>query len=198
MKTKIMDALQIMAVVLLTGSTAFAMQPSEPQISSPEQRIESHTNVQPIVPAETAPEPVETPTPPIQTAVAPEVAPEPVAVVPAGDCASEVYKYTDWNQKSAYDVMMQESSNNPDNHNDTPSTGDYSIGCFQINLQGYDNLRAKYRDSTLMGYVGPATVEGLEPWLKIAENNVKVAHHMWRSSGWGPWSNHTCKVVLCQ
>jgi hypothetical protein len=115
----------------------------------------------------------------------------------ASTCASEVAKY-DWPQTIAHDVMMAESRNNPDNHNDDASTGDYSIGCFQINLLGEQNLAAKYRDSKLFGYTGEMTVAGLEQWLKVAKHNVAVAHYMWQGQGWIPWEL-TCKYkVRCE
>jgi hypothetical protein len=110
-------------------------------------------------------------------------------------CANEVQRYS-WNKSVAHAVMMAESNNNPDNHNDTPSTGDYSIGCFQINLKGTSNLNAKYRDSVRAGYTGAKTVSGLETWLKNAKNNVAVAHIMWSDQGWNPWGATTCKYKV--
>jgi hypothetical protein len=69
-----------------------------------------------------------------------ELAPEPiieapVVVQPSGDCASELAKY-DWPQNDAYKIMFKESSNNPATLNNNPGTGDYSIGCFQVNIKG--------------------------------------------------------------
>ena len=57
----------------------------------------------------------------------------PVAV--GGDCLSELGKY-DWPQADAYKIMMKESSNNPLIVNNNPATGDYSVGCFQVNIIG--------------------------------------------------------------
>ena len=76
--------------------------------------------------------------------------------------------------------MMIESGNNPLTINDNPSTGDYSVGCFQINLIGS------------MRYTRPS-----EEWLKIASNNVSYAYRMYieqgstfcKSSGWA----NSCK-----
>lgn len=130
-----------------------------------------------------APEPIKAPEP------APQVTPT---------CAGEVQRYS-WNKSVAHAVMMAESSNNPQNHNDNPTTGDYSIGCFQINLKGTANLNAKYRDSVRVGYTGAKTVSDLALWLKNAENNVAVAHIMWSDQGWRPWAYQTCKYkVVCR
>lgn len=62
--------------------------------------------------------------------------------------------------------MMQESSNNPLRINDNPNTGDYSVGCFQINLIG--DMR-KSRPP--------------EPWLLQPENNVRYAYEMYVAQG---------------
>lgn len=105
----------------------------------------------------------------------------PAPAPPSGDCASELAKY-DWPREAAYKVMMQESRNNPNTVNNNPNTGDYSVGCFQINLIG--SMRAA-RPS--------------ESSLKIAENNVKYAYQMFvgqgrtfcKTSGW----YNTCKKV---
>jgi hypothetical protein len=115
----------------------------------------------------------------------------------APTCESEVRKY-DWPQTIAYNVMMAESRNNPGNHNDNLNTGDYSIGCFQINLLGDANLRAKYRDAQAHGYTGDMSVASLEMWFKTASNNVAVAYTMWRSSGWQPWQYTCIHKVVCE
>lgn len=98
----------------------------------------------------------------------------------SGDCASELTKY-DWDQATAYRVMMKESSNNPGNLNNNPGTGDYSVGCFQINLYG---ANASSRPS--------------EAWLKVAANNVAYAYQLWSGSRsfMGHWPN-TCRAVGC-
>lgn len=100
--------------------------------------------------------------------------------VALSDCASEINKY-DWNTKQAYDIMMIESGNNPTIVNDNPNTGDYSVGCFQINLIG--NMR---------------NTRPSEEWLKVAENNVQYAYGMYKSQGTfcktSGWYN-TCKKL---
>lgn len=129
-------------------------------------------------------------------------APAPTPVVtqqvtppPVPTCAGEISKYG-WNQTVAINVMNVESKGNPNILNNNPRTGDYSVGCFQINLMG-GNLLSKYRVATTLGYTGSATVAELEPWLKNAANNVAVAHKLWLGSGWQPWSFTTCKKVAC-
>lgn len=133
------------------------------------------------------------------TKVEPPVAPAPTATPPIStpppSCAEEIKKYG-WNQSVAYNVMMVESKGNYTILNNNPRTGDYSVGCFQINLMG-GNLLSKYRVATTLGYTGSATVAELEPWLKNATNNVAVAHKLWLGSGWQPWSFTTCKKVAC-
>ena len=93
--------------------------------------------------------PVETPAPAAPVA-APAPEPEPIAAAPSkadpvpygvhdiggkGNCAAEIAKY-DWGQSVALAVMVAESQHRPGVINNTPSTGDYSIGCFQVNIAG--------------------------------------------------------------
>lgn len=100
---------------------------------------------------------------------------------PTGDCLSELARY-DWPQDQAYKVMMQESKNDPHIINNNPKTGDYSVGCFQINLIG-----------------GMRATRPSEASLLIAENNVRYAYQMYsqqgrtfcKTSGW----YNTCKKV---
>lgn len=110
-------------------------------------------------------------------------------------CADYVKKY-DWNQTVAYNVMMVESGNKARNLNDNPSTGDYSVGCFQINLLG-GNQTAKYNLAVSLGYTGANDRQALTEWLWNPANNVAVAHVMWKGQGWQPWSFTTCKKVAC-
>ena len=98
-----------------------------------------------------------------------------------GDCSSELSKY-DWHQGDAYKIMFQESSNDPSKINNNPATGDYSVGCMQINLIG------------AMRATRPA-----ESWLLLPENNVKYAYQMYvaqgrtfcKTSGW----YNSCKAT---
>jgi len=98
----------------------------------------------------------------------------------ASDCASEIQKY-DWPQEQAYNVMMIESRNDHTVINNNPSTGDYSVGCFQINLIG--NMR---------------NTRPSEESLLIAENNVAYAYQMYKAQGsfckTSGWYN-TCKKL---
>lgn len=98
------------------------------------------------------------------TASAPKVA-EIGSNDPTEDCMSQLSKY-DWPQNDAQKIMMKESSNNPTQINNNPDTGDYSVGCFQINLIG--NMR---------------NTRPAESWLLDAKNNVKYAYSMYVSQG---------------
>lgn len=119
---------------------------------------------------------------------------ETLEVIPV-TCADYITKY-DWNKTVAHNVMIVESGNKANNLNDTPSTGDYSVGCFQINLKGENNLRAKYRDAVDLGYTGSMSVSELKEWLWNPGNNVAVAYKMYKSSGWQPWSATTCRYKV--
>jgi hypothetical protein len=66
----------------------------------------------------------------------PPPAPEPVQPVqPVTSCTSEIQKY-DWSQTVALAVAKAESGLNPGIVNYNPSTFDYSVGCFQVNIWG--------------------------------------------------------------
>lgn len=52
-----------------------------------------------------------------------------------GSCAEEIVKYK-WPQSVAIAVASAESGMRPGVVNNNPSTGDYSIGCFQVNIYG--------------------------------------------------------------
>lgn len=104
---------------------------------------------------------------------APVVAPEPKT------CAGEVAKY-DWNKSVANAVMLAESGGDPTELNDTPATGDYSVGCFQVNI--YKEL-ARSRPS--------------EAELKDPAVNVKWAYNHYvalgrtfgTTAGWGAFNS---------
>lgn len=109
---------------------------------------------------------------------------------------SDYLKQYGWNHSVAYNVMMVESGNKATNLNDNPNTGDYSVGCFQINLLG-GNLMSKYGIMVRLGYTGAAEREQMKQWLWNPKNNVAVAWELYKGSGWGPWSFTTCKKVAC-
>lgn len=98
----------------------------------------------------------------------------------SGSCAAEIAKY-DWNQSAAHAVMMKESSGQPGILNNNPSTGDYSVGCFQINILG---ANAVGRPS--------------ESELKDAAVNVAFAYRLWSGPRTfctsGGWLN-TCRSL---
>ncbi len=103
-------------------------------------------------PKQETPPPVATPEPaPVQPAA---VEPAPVAAAPSkadivplgvhdiggyGDCAAEIAKY-DWGQSVALAVSEAESHFRPGVINNNPGTGDYSVGCFQVNIAGRNAL----------------------------------------------------------
>lgn len=83
----------------------------------------------------------------------------------SGDCAAEIAKY-DWSQTVAMQVMLAESGGSPSTVNNNPATGDYSIGCFQVNIYG---ANARYRPS--------------EAELKNAAINVEWAYNNYVRNG---------------
>jgi Lysozyme like domain len=109
------------------------------------------------------PETVEVSEPVVETIVEPVQEPQVAQVV--GDCASEIAKY-DWDYQTAYNVMMAESGGRYWEVNNTPATGDYSVGCFQVNLYGNN---ARNRPS--------------EEQLKIPSVNVQWAYNNYVSNG---------------
>ncbi len=131
---------------------------------------------------------------PAPTAVVEKVAVA-APVAPTSSCAAEVSKYSSWNQNVAYNVMMAESSGNANTLNDTPQTGDYSIGCFQINLLGA-NLNGKYRVALTLGYTDGLGLEQMVAWLKNPVNNVAMANTLYNTAGnWGDWKI-TCQTKV--
>ena len=99
---------------------------------------------------------------------------------PISTCSTEIAKY-DWPQDQANAVMMVESRGNAQVINDNPNTGDYSVGCFQINLIG--NMR---------------NTRPAEHLLLQAEHNVAYAYQMYKAQGsfckTSGWYN-TCKKL---
>lgn len=132
-----------------------AMAVVEAPVSVPEPEIVPEPTPEPIVQPSSPVEPVQ--------AVVPQPAPQPVVV--AGDCASEIAKY-DWDYSTAYAVMMAESGGRAWVVNNTPSTGDYSVGCFQINLYG-----------------GNARTRPSEAELKDPATNVAFAYRLYAGNG---------------
>lgn len=91
-----------------------------------------------------------------------------------GDCHSEIMKY-DWPIDTAVKVMTLESHNVPTKINNNPSTGDYSVGCFQVNLIG------------AMRNTRPSEQSLLNPAVNVKwayEHYVKEGRTFCKSSGW--------------
>lgn len=95
------------------------------------------------------------------------------------NCMSEIAKY-DWQQDIAIAVMKAESGGNANAKNNNPATGDYSIGCFQINIYGA-NARSR-----------PSELELYDPKV-----NVAFAYRLYSSSGWqNQWGAYRNKSYL--
>lgn len=104
-------------------------------------------------------------TPAPETPAPAAVEPAPVAAAPQGTCQSEIAKY-DWAQSTALAVSFAESGYDVNTLNDNPATGDYSVGCFQINIYG---ANARTRPS--------------EAELKDPAVNVAWAYKLYSSNG---------------
>ena len=86
-------------------------------------------------------------------------------VAKGGTCEGEIAKYN-WDYRTAIAVAQAESGMNPQALNDNPATGDYSVGCFQVNLYGAN------------AYSRPSEAE-----LKNPAINVAFAHKIYTSNG---------------
>jgi len=98
----------------------------------------------------------------------------------SGSCQTEIAKY-DWDQSTALAVAQAESGFNTGVVNNNPATGDYSIGCFQINIFG-----------------GNAANRPSEAELKNAATNVAFAYQIYSANGQsfiGQWG--VCRSIAC-
>ena len=144
-------------------------------------------------------EPAEAPAPAPDAAVpASTQAPAaPAEAAPVATCAGEIGKYSNWNQNVAQAVMMAESGGNQNTVNYNISTGDHSIGCFQINLLD-NNLYSKHRLAVQLGYTGAVDVAALTDWLKNPVNNVAIANTIYTLAGqWSDWRTTCATKVSC-
>lgn len=126
---------------------------------------------------ECIPKPAPAPATVAQTPVTETSSPSPTG---SGDCVSEIAKY-DWQQSVAIAVATAESGLSTTVVNDTPATGDYSIGCFQINIYGA-NARNRPSESELMN----------------AATNVAYAYRLYAGNGnsfIGQWGVCRAKVA---
>mgnify|MGYP000888773531 CR=1 FL=1 len=145
------------AGLLSFGAIASAMPEDKARLEAQETRLEAVQELQKVETKNEPPKeekPLETPKEqpekqniskaPVQPEAQP---PQPIAQTPSiapvgitdrggnGSCAAEIAKYP-WNQSLATAVSTAESGMNPGIVNHNPSTQDYSVGCFQVNLWG--------------------------------------------------------------
>jgi len=127
MKSRITDALQVLVAIVITGSTAYAMQPPAPTTST-HSEASQHTKVEPepVIAVKEAPTaPTQPVVEPIQT-VAPEpepvvVAPTPVVTPVVGTCDEWIAQAGITEVASARELIRRESGCNPNAVN--PSSG---------------------------------------------------------------------------
>lgn len=190
MKHFFKDALQVLAAFLITGSMVFANELPQTETQSSSTVTETQTTEptapepQPVVPEapkEVAPAVVpkweDNPNNCDQTkqyiskdapfsCIDKPVAQASTSVgVGVGSCEAEIAKY-DWTQSVALAVAQAESGMNTAALNDNPSTRDYSVGCFQINIYGRN-----------------AANRPGEAALKNAQINVQFAYNLYVSNG---------------
>jgi hypothetical protein len=166
MKPIITNSLQVIAVILITVSAIASAAPVPESSPEPARAIHKAETVSepssdeksPETAETSSPEQIESPEPivPVEP-VAPKPEPQPVQDDRAplgvsdrggnGSCAAEILKY-DWHQGVALAVASAESGLRPGIVNNTPSTGDYSVGCFQVNLYGA-NARTRPSEAEL-------------------------------------------------
>ena len=91
----------------------------------------------------------------------PQAAPEQAT----GGCEQEIAKYS-WDYNTAVSVARAESGLRSYIVNNNPATGDYSVGCMQINIYG---ANAQYRPS--------------EQQLKDPAVNVAYAYKLYTGNG---------------
>ena len=77
----------------------------------------------------------------------------------------------------------------PGNHvgtiNDNPKSGDYSVGCLQVNIiktANADNLSNIARIASKYGYIGGINQSELAKWLGNPNNNAVVANYLYKNS----------------
>lgn len=145
--------------VEVAKDTAIAEKPSTEPLSEAK-KIEPEKPVEPVAP----PPPPVAPAPPVNTATNRV----PVGVHDiggTGSCAAEIAKYN-WGQATALAVAKAESGLRPGVINNNPSTKDYSVGCFQINIYGA-NARTRPPQEQLIN----------------AAVNVAYAHKLYTGNG---------------
>ena len=194
MRTLIATVIAVFTAALLHNYTntspSLAYNLEEPSISRQVSAVVSVPETQTDTPPP-ADEPVVAPAPVAKTVAE---APQPA---PTATCASEIGKYSNWNQSVAQAVMMAESGGNANTLNNNLSTGDYSIGCFQINLLG-SNLYSKHRIAVQLGFTGAVDTALLTDWLQNPVNNVAMANRLYTDAGqWSDWRITCSTKVSC-
>jgi hypothetical protein len=175
----------IATVVLAIPLIKILPNPKEPPHKTPEPVITQKVEAQSVTEAPKTQDPVQVTPQPITEEVAdpnncesqgmhyradnkeciPNTAPAQTVSAGSGSCEAEIAKY-DWVYSVAVAVATAESSLDPSRLNDNPSTGDYSVGCFQINLYG-----------------GNARNRPSEAELKNAAVNVAFAYQIYVGNG---------------
>lgn len=94
------------------------------------------------------------------------------------------------NYDTAMCIVKHESGANPTRENRGRARGGYSgecsIGLFQINLASNGCVGKRVHWNKVEGN----TLEEKVEWLKVPENNVRVAKQIFDSSKWSPWSTY--------
>lgn len=181
-------ALIVATVLLAIPAIKLLPNPTEPPHPSPEPAISQKVEAAPIAPVveSQTQEPVEVAQEPAPAVVEPAAPSDPTPTTDGmsengyGSCVDEIVKY-DWNHSVAIAVATAESSLVPGKLNDNPGTGDYSVGCFQVNLYGNNRYSRPTEDA-----------------LKEAEINVRWAYNNYVANGHsfiGQWG--VCRKIYC-
>lgn len=174
-------------IILLIASGAFLIRPTaeatkflklDPPSPVPVVKTVTSTSpeIKPVTQAQEQPQAIVAQTKTVEPQPTPVVTPPPAT----GTCEAEIAKY-DWHQGTAIAVARAESGLRIDALNNNPATGDYSVGCFQINIYG---ANARTRPS--------------ETQLKDPQVNVLWAYKIYvanKGSFIGQWG--VCRKISC-
>jgi hypothetical protein len=86
-------------------------------------------------------------------------------------------------------VVPQESGGIANALNNTPATGDYSLGLFQINMYPWNTSTGTggTNYTTVSKLSGGLTGTALENWLMVPQNNALAAATLYKEGGMSPW-----------